>query len=43
MVSFSPEYIEASTPYLEKGLIYMGIVVILLAIWILLRYKIVDR
>ena len=39
MITNSIEYIEASTPYLERGLMYIGIVAILLAVWILLRYK----
>ena len=39
MINLSPKYVEASTPYLEKGLLYIGLVAILLALWIILRYK----
>ena len=39
MICFSTKYIEASTPYLEKGLMYIGLVAVLLTLWIILRYK----
>lgn len=42
MIQLGLEYIKMSTPYLERGLTYFAIVGILLAIWILLRYKNFD-